>query len=280
MVHHVVCVDLLPSSLARFPSPSFLPELLAALHSYIVAFKLLEPEGTLLVFGASHGTVSLLSTAADHDGPTFTERAFQAVRDGVAVENARGPDTNHLAASLSVAMCRLNALRPAASTAVLAADDTFSKLLQTNKTQVAQHVQSVFLLSLSPDPVSPLPMLTIAFSALQHDITISTLSLPPTKETTDSLLLPQVTALTNGVTMPPPKPKAWSDGGLISILLTVFLPSPATLAANQPEFIDWVAREGGEEVSVGYVCGMCTNVTKAKVSRCQVCGKDVEFVNE
>jgi len=175
---------------------------------------------------------------------------------------------------------RLHALRPTALGFVVAKNDDFSALLSKAKNDLAGCVQSVFILTLSPDPVSPLPLLTLSFSAKAHDISISSLYLIPDKATPASLVLPQVTTLTNGTTMPPPFPAATKDGGLTSILLTIYLPTPSNLSSNKPDFIDWVARENGEEVRVGYVCGMCMNVTKAVVKCCQVCGKEVTKVNE
>ena len=182
----------------------------------------------------------------------------------------------------------------------------------------------VLVLQTSPDDVGSYnSLMNCAFSAARDGVVVDGLYLPygssqvgsgasASDPDADSPLLHQLTDLTSGIYMPPPKGPAQVGGGLLQILLTVYLGLnvPADTAVNRglhaPELpareggaktvrevlarvvsqkVDFRGRcfKSGEIVDVGVVCNLCLSVFKAdKVGRdeegrrmCFTCGSVV-----
>jgi len=99
---HVVVLDLCPLSLSLH-GRDFFSLLISSLNSYVNSFVLLYPSSDLIIIGTSGHEVTQLTSAAHHEPVMFMERAMKMVREqdisGCIAEN-------HIAAGLSVALCR------------------------------------------------------------------------------------------------------------------------------------------------------------------------------
>ena len=233
------------------------------------------------------------------DSVTMLDKATAVVREYVNTSDAAvdGDTVNkgdndvskgdHIASGLSLALCRLNTLRNwnTAGRNTKGNYDTHDNkhdgvLSLTGKSMNGSFVnlsQSIFLISLTPDSASPLPMLTLSFSAQSNNVPISTLQLKHDANLVpDSVVLSQISNITNGVCMPPPYPKAVVKGGLACILVSIYLPQEGNMSGNHCEFIDWSVRVGKRVVDVGYVCGMCMKVYEEVCELCEGCGREVE----
>ena len=174
----------------------------------------------------------------------------------------------------------------------------------------------ILVIQTSPDNTKDYnAMMNCAFAAVRDSIVIDGLYLPNATTSSsnssdqDSLLLHQLTDLTSGVYMPPPRAPAQVSGGITQILMTVYLgggagdlgageaPSGTTSssASNQvlsrvvSERVDFRGRcfKTGKVVDVGYVCNLCLSVFgkdvydsvdagDGKLICCFTCGAQIE----
>jgi transcription initiation factor TFIIH subunit 3 len=229
-----------------------------------------------------------------------------ATRAQVAQENALETveSSASIAAALSLGVCSINRFLVAANSGVSAlANASPNMITKDNDGPVVSMATSsdnegngnaksawsprILIVQASADRSRDYnAIMNCVFAASKYNIEINGCFIPSgiSSDTKSSAFLEQACDRTNGVYLAP-SGAAQVGGALTEVLLSVFLPPPAsrpTLSLPTINKVDFRAQcfESGENVDMAFVCNQCLSIFKYKPTEyCPTCGANIKVTN-